>query len=170
MSRISLLERYNEKLNIVEEIHPKEARNDANALRTLIKGKRDVALIDLNKQHIKKLEKYKLGAIPIRMTSQNTMMSIVYRDEKKANRLYEIAKSKGGYLSDKNPDEAHEIGKLLGYSEQSINEYVQRKYSLKTPVGTDTADDYNDLEEQQESKGINKKMMGVSKEIGRAHV
>lgn len=41
MSRISLLERYNEKLNIVEEIHPKEARNDANALRTLIKGKRD---------------------------------------------------------------------------------------------------------------------------------
>jgi hypothetical protein len=164
MSRRSLLERYNEKLNIVEEIHPKEARDDANALRMLIKGKRDVALVNLNKQHIKKLEKYKLGAIPIRMTSQNTMMSIVYRDEKKANRLYEIAKSKGGYLNDKNSDEAWKIGKLLGYSSQSINEYVQRKYGSKTPIRTDTADDYNDLDEQQESSGLNKKMMGISKD------
>lgn len=152
------------KLSIIyEEIDAKEAYTDLGALRTLIKGKRDVGVIDLNKSFIQKLEKHKIGVIPLRMTSQNTIHSIIYRDEKKALKLYQIAKSKGGYLSDNNPDEAREIGKLLGYTDKSINEYIQRKYSKKIPIRTDTDKDYHDLHEQSQI-GLNKKIIKTVKD------
>lgn len=157
MSRKTLLERYNARLD--EEIHAREAYTDKGSLRTIIKGKRDVGVIDLNKNFIPKLEKYKLGVVPIRMTSRNTILSIIYRDREKAFKLYEIAKSKGGYLRDDTPDEAREIGKLLGYTDESIKEYIRRKYQKNIPVRTDTEDDYDYLSEQKKPLGLNKKVL-----------
>lgn len=161
MSRKTLLERHN---NITEEIHAKEAYTDIGALKTIIKGKRDVGVIDLNKRFIPKLEKYNLGIIPVRMTSHNTMLAIIYRDKQKALKLYEIAKSKGGYFSDRNPEEAREIGKLLGYTDKSIEEYVQKRYGRQTNVRSENPDDYNDLYEQHELSTLNKKLMGSAKD------
>lgn len=157
MSQKTLLQRYNKKID--EEIHAREALSDRGALMTVIKGKRDVGVIDLNKDFIRKLEKYNIDVIPVRMTSNNTIYSIIYRDKEKAYKLYEIAKNKGGYFKDENPDEAREIGKLLGYNDQSINEYIQRKYGKKVPIRTDTEDDYDYLSEQKKPSKLNKKIL-----------
>jgi hypothetical protein len=135
---------------IFEDVHANEIHNDIAAIRTIINGRRDVGFIDLNKSMVEKIGKYNLGIIPVRMTSQNTIMSIIYREKSKlkAFRLYEIAKSKSGYLKDRTPEEAREIGQLLGYNEESINEYIQKHYKKKPHLRIDTPDDYNDLDEQ----------------------
>ena len=153
------------KLSIIfEEIDAKEAYTDIGALRTVIKGKRDVGVIDLSKKFIQKLQKNNIGVIPLRMTSQNTIHSIIYRDKEKALKLYQIAKSKGGYLNDKNPDEAREIGKLLGYTDKSIEEYVKKKYNKKIPIRTDTEDDYDYLAEGKNFPNLNKKLIKIVKD------
>ena len=141
-------------LLITEEVHADEVHNDINALKTVINGRRDVAFVDLNKSMIEKIEKYNLKVLPVRMTSQNTIKSIIYRDKQKALRLYHIAKSREGYLSDRNPEEAREIGQLLGYTADSIEEYVQKKYGREIPLRTDGPDDYNDLHENTQINRI----------------
>jgi len=142
-----------------EEINAKEAYTDKGALRTIIKGKRDVGVIDLTKSFIPKLEKHNLSVIPLRMTSRNSILSIVYRDKEKALKLYDIAKSKGGYLSDTTPDEAREIGRLLGYTEKSIEEYVDRRYGAKIPILPEKSpDDYDDFSEDVKTEAIKRKL------------
>jgi hypothetical protein len=136
---------------ISEEIDAKEVYNDTNynkALKSVINGKRDVCFIEMNQANVNLVEKNKLRIIPTRMTLQNTMMAIVYRDSIKAHKLYDIAKSHGGYLNDKSAEEAREIGQLLGYKEASIEEYIHRKYGNKTPIMPDRSpDDFDDLAE-----------------------
>jgi hypothetical protein len=150
MSRLSLLERYNSLLYVNEEIHAHEAYTDKGALLSVIKGRRDVAVLHLTKKFIRKLEKYNLNIIPLRMLGLDAMYAIVHRNENKALQLYNIARSKGGYLSDSTPDEARQIGQLLGYFKKDIDEYIRRKYRTGShiPLRTDKPDDYNDLYEQ----------------------
>lgn len=131
---------------IYEEINASDAIK--NPIKTILSGKRDVAFVDLDRRNATKLEKQKIGVIPVRMTSQNTMMAIIYHDKIKALKLYEIVKRNGGYLSDKSEAEAREIGQLLGYNEPSIAEYIRRKYGSKIPVMPEKfPDDYDDLAE-----------------------
>ena len=95
---------------------------------------------------VKDIENQNIKIIPVRMTSIDSMQSIIYRGIAKENalKLYKIAKSKGGYLTDQTPGEAREIGQLLGYSEDSIKEYVWEKYHKKN-VPSDNPDDYSDF-------------------------
>jgi tRNA nucleotidyltransferase/poly(A) polymerase/2'-5' RNA ligase len=139
------------KNNVSEEIDAKEAYTDNGALRTVLNGKRTVGFIELTKDNIGKVQKYNIGVIPVRMKTGNTIMSIIYRPEgkNKAYRLYEIAKSHGGYLNDKSPDEAREIGRILGYKEATIDEYVRRKYNKIPVLPEPSPDDYDDLSEGQ---------------------
>lgn len=148
MSRLTLLERYNTLLS--EEIHASEATSDEGSLLTLIKGKRDVAYLNITKRFRKILEKYKFGIIPIRMIGVNEMKAIVYRNKEKALRLYKIAQSHGGYLVDKTSEEAREIGELLGYYKEDIDNYIQKKYGYKVPIVIEPSpDDFDDLSEQK---------------------
>lgn len=148
MSRLTLLERYNTLLN--EEIHAREATTDEKSLLTLIKGKRDVAFLVITKRFRKILEKYNLGILPIRMIGIDSMKAIVYRNKEKALRLYEIARSHGGYLADKTSEEAREIGELLGYYKEDIDEYIQRRYGYNVPVVVEPSpDEFDDLSEQK---------------------
>lgn len=159
MSRRTLLERYNEKLD--EEIHAREAYTDEGSLKTIIKGKRNIGVIDLRKGLIPKLQKHNLSVIPVRMTSPYSMISIIYRKIEKENafKLYKIAKSKDGYFRDDNPDEAREIGKLLGYTDESIKEYIRKKYQKNISLRTDTEDDYDYLSEQKKPLSLNKRVL-----------
>lgn len=51
------------------------------------------------------------------------------RAKKKAQKLAQIAKSRGGFLADKTPEEAREIGRLLDYRESDIERYINRHYT-----------------------------------------
>lgn len=167
MSHKSLLERHNIKISaIAEEIHANEATNQKGSLKTLLRGKRNVAFIDVNENLRRILEKRNFGIILVRKILDKVWKCIVHSPSGRndALKLFNIAKSKNGYLTDNNVDEAREIGKLLGYSDTSIDEYVQKKYGNKVSIRTDDPDDYNDLDEQQESNTLNKKVMGTAKD------
>lgn len=56
------------------------------------------------------------------------MYSNSKRAETKAKKLASIAEKMKGYLNDKTPAEATEIGRLLDYSELDIKSYIKRNY------------------------------------------
>ncbi len=108
-----------------------ESFSFSNLLKALISGKKDVVFIELDKSNTKIIQKYGFGVLPVRVTPHNTLMSVVYRNKEKGYKLYDFAKSHNGYLNDRSPEEAYEIGKLLGYGDESIKEYIHRKYGNK---------------------------------------
>ena len=146
------------KNGLNEEINAKDLYGDATdsiALKTVINGKRDVCFIELNPSNVNLVEKNHLGVFPVRMTSHKTMMALVYRDRLKALKLYKIAIERGGYLNDRTPDEAREIGQLLGYKEASIEEYIRRnqhRYGRQIPRAPEP-EDFNDMDESIEGAG-----------------
>lgn len=153
-----------------EEIRAHDARDDKKVLASIIRGNTDVGYIELTTEHEAAIVKHNLGVIPVRMTSQKSMMIIVYTNKSKALRLYDIAK-RDGYLNDQTPAEAREIGRLLGYPENDIEDHIRKKFGSKIPLRTDTADDYNDLDEsimteEKNINGLNKKIVEVIKDEG----
>jgi len=118
------------ELILNEENHSDCVHHFTGQLKDIIRGKVDVAYLKLNKEIFNRLEKYKIGVIPVRMVTQNTMMVIVYNDKVKGFKLYDIAKRNGGSLIDRTPEDAREIGQLLGYDEKKIQNYVNKKYNL----------------------------------------
>jgi tRNA nucleotidyltransferase/poly(A) polymerase len=132
-----------------EEISASEAYTEQGAIKTVLNGKRKIGFVHINKSIAQKLEKLKIGVIPVRMTSQNTMTAIIYRDKIKAYLLYEITKRHGGYLDDKTPEEAREIGQLLEYKEEDIENFIRKNYGNKVPLMPDKSlNDFNDLAEE----------------------
>jgi hypothetical protein len=136
------------KEEVNEEVNAKEMRSDIAAIKSILNGKRGVAFTEINKSIAQKLEKKKIGVIPTRMTSNNTMFAIIYTDKVNAYLLYEFAKKNNGYLLDKTSEEAREIGKLLNYSPSDIEQHIRNKYNKKPPLMPDKSpDDFNDLAE-----------------------
>jgi len=125
--------------SINEEIEASEATDAYGALRTILNGKRSIALAQLCDPDVKKfVMNNNLNVIHVNQTDHPSSLetSIVYRNghEKQANRLYDIMKLHGGYVNDKSPKEAFEIGKLLEYTDESILRYINRIY-VKLPNG-----------------------------------
>lgn len=125
---------------INEEIEAKEARDDEGALQTVLDGKRDIAVVSLKgKPYLEQqINDAGLSSIPVQQAHHDIDTIIVYKNtpkgKAKAKRLHQIMQSYGGYLADQTPEEAYEIGKLLGYSNKSINWYINRLY-YKLPNG-----------------------------------
>lgn len=130
-----------------EDIDASEAFSNEGSIKTVIDGKRDIGFVEINKNIAQTLEKYNIGVIPARMASAYVMMAIIYRvDAKdKAFKLYDIIKRNNGYLNEKSPEEAREIGRLLGYTERSIDEYIRRNYS-NVPIAPEP-EDFNNIDE-----------------------
>lgn len=129
-----------------EEIEAETAYTEDGSLNTVLNGDRNVGFIQVKKPMIEDIEKTGLKLIPIRLDDIDTLQCIVYRQEGKpeALELYKILKEKDGYLSDETPEEAKKIGELLSYSENSINDYIWRRYHSKNEP-SDNPDDYSDF-------------------------
>ena len=115
------------------EIDSLTDNNNLKIIKSVLNGKRNIGFVELNKNNIKSIEKNNIGVIPVRMKPNNTLMCIIYNKNDKDNafRLYNIVKKNGGYLTDKSPEEAKEIGLLLGFNDAIIDEYIRRKYENK---------------------------------------
>jgi tRNA nucleotidyltransferase/poly(A) polymerase len=139
--------------SITEEIDASEAYRDEGALNAMIRGKKDVAIImsKVFPNFYNIVAENDFGLIPVKQANHNLGMNVVYRKtprgEANAKRLYEIMMSHGGYVEDKTPEEAREIGKLLDYSDESINSFIQRIYGKIVPQAPEYAD-YEQLNEQ----------------------
>jgi hypothetical protein len=136
-----------------EEIDASEAYTAVGALNTVLKGKRDVGMIwNINSEIINKLSSKNINILPYQQKHGSTGY-IIYTNKEKALKLRDIINSQGGLLTDKSPEEAREIGKLLGYSDKSIDVYIKRRYN-NVPLDTKTADDFNQLDEAEIVKNI----------------
>jgi hypothetical protein len=137
----------NEEIN--EEISVKDVRTNIDSIKSVLNNKRNVGFAEINKAIAQKLEKKKISVIPTRMTSHQTMMAIIYRDKINAYLLYEIVKRNNGYIADRTPEEAREIGRLLEYKPSDVENYIRNKYGSKVPIMSDKSpDDFDDLAEQ----------------------
>ena len=141
----------NLKKEINEEIDAKDAYSEEGSLKTLLSGRRNVAFIVVNDQLRKLLEKRKFHIILVRPCDNRlSWWSIVHNSDGRENaiRLYKIAREKHGYIGDNTPSEAMEIGRILGYSENSIREYIYDRYRIKPPFLDDNPNNYDDLHEK----------------------
>lgn len=146
---------------IDEEIHADYAKEYNNAMQAMFDGKKDVSTIAFRiRPELRDVAiNNDFGLIPVKQDRSNVDMNIVYRKtprgEANAKRLYQIMMSHGGYAADQTPEEAREIGMLLDYTNDSINQYIQDRYKNKR--------DLDDLSENTEIKNnyytslINKK-------------
>ena len=130
----------------LSEIESNEANNLVSTIQTLLDGKRNVGFATFEISMIDQIKELGIKIIPTRKHDDNLMNGIFYLEPGKedAIKLYKIAMSHDGFLNDQSPDEAREIGRLLSYSEESIDEYVQRLYSSKN-IPSDDPEDYSDF-------------------------
>jgi hypothetical protein len=127
-----MVKSFNEFIN--EEVDaPFETNTFEKAIDTIIKGKRNVGLISTfhDPYCINKIKECGLNSILVKQTNHDVGMTIIFNDEgtKDAHELYDFMKTKGGYVEDKTPEEAYYIGKLLGYTDDSIKWYTNRRYN-----------------------------------------
>ena len=133
-----------------EDIDASEVQGkDSNikSINAVVDGKKEVGFVGLDKDQMKYLNSLDIGILPV---SQGWFEKayIIYRNKDKALKLRDFAKSKGGYLKDETPDEARYVGRLLGYKERSIDEYIRRIYKVGIPLDTRKPEDFNDLDEE----------------------
>jgi hypothetical protein len=116
---------------INETIDPKEALGSTSeALNTIINKKRDVGFMELSPVDLDRAERNGLGLIPVvqRNFGFKNKKYIVHRNSEKAEKLKKILDRNGGFLRNNNPTDVREIGNLLGYDKNSIEEFIKRKF------------------------------------------
>jgi len=148
------------KRNVIsEEIDASEAYTEEGTLKAVLEGRKDVAMVILTPRLRDIVIEAGLGLIKIEQSHHDLNMHLVYRNKDKAEKLYQIIKKHGGYLQDNTPEEAREIGKLLDYSDASIEKFINKRYGNKVPVMPEkSSDDYNDLAEQETAVDFKKQI------------
>lgn len=120
---------------ISESIKASEAYNEIDSIQTIIDGKRDIGFIGFNNINEKMRDIIRFavnnGVKLIEVGNREKGKAwVIYKNNKdRALSLAEFASSKNGYLNDQTPEEAMFVGKLLGYSDDSIEEYITKRYS-----------------------------------------
>lgn len=150
-----------EAFSIGEVIDPSEAEEDLSALKTIINRKRDVGGIILNPKNsnyeelIKLIKDNNLKTLKLNDLSTNNAY-VVYKPEaeNKAKELRKLADKYGGYWSpNATPEDSRLIGQLLGYSEESINDFINKEgnSAIKEAFFIGEDDEY-DVENEQDLK------------------
>ena len=129
MAKIIITERqYNLiKEHLSEDIDPGEAFNHPDALATVVNGRRNVgfyggATID----DVKALKASGLKFFALNVNDAYVFYRDGYGDD--AMKLAKIARKHGGFLKNETPEEAYEIGMLLGYREDKVKKFVQDNF------------------------------------------
>lgn len=117
---------------IKETVHPDNVSDNINGVKSLCDEQRgiswvsNVSEIDAN-QIADMINNCNLNSI--RVPSNPHLAFIIYRNgyEKQAKRLLRLAEKYGGYLSrDASDDDTREIGRLLEYDPESIEDYIRK--------------------------------------------
>jgi hypothetical protein len=116
-----------------EDIDPSEAYNDVDAIDTLKDKKRDVAFIVAksntpeNWEYVQKvIQDNGIKVMYVKGNPYDAYVAYLPGSENKATQLKDLAEKYGGYLaSNATADDARKIGKLLGYQEDKIEQYIK---------------------------------------------
>jgi len=121
--------------SIDEEIDASEAYTDAGAVNTVLSGKRDVAFVHIYDDTLNEILDKGFMAMLVKQSNHKftdgMKAYVIYSKNgtENAKKLYDYLMSRGGYAQDKTAAEARYIGKLLGYSDKSIENFIIRHYS-----------------------------------------
>jgi len=123
------------KQRLREAISASEAHSDADAIQTVIDGKRDIGFIILIGTTLGRdnfwdlIKKHNLKTIKVPSNDYDAYIYYNERGESKAKELWDIAEKYGGYLSYKaTAEETRRIGQLLNYKESDIEGFIQKNY------------------------------------------
>jgi hypothetical protein len=119
-----------------EEIDPSEAYNDTDAIDTLVKRKRDLAFIvqgantDNNWAKIQKtIKDNDIRIMYVKGNPHHAYIAYLPGSENKATKLKDLAEKYEGYLSAQaTKEDTIQMGRLLGYKEDKIKEYVNKNF------------------------------------------
>lgn len=125
---------------IVEQIDPSEAYSDGDAIKTVAQGKRNLGAITTRTSpyysnfddFVKDMQK--LGLHILHVPSNPFNMYIYYRKgaRRQAEELRDIAEKYDGYFAwYATEEDTRKIGKLLGYNDQAVEEYIRSKDQQK---------------------------------------
>ena len=140
------------KLKINEKgISASEVYAADGSVKTIIEGKRDVGFLTKGEfEYYKKiLDKNGIKYFEVIKSEPDEYPNnyVIYKNKSKALRLKQIAESHNGYLADKTPQEAHEIGEILGYKKTDIDAFINKRYNQKQTEGKDSTESNPALED-----------------------
>lgn len=132
MKRINSFDQF-----IWESIRAAEATRDLDAVQTVIDNKRDLGFISLIGSTLPREKFWDMiennNLKTIKVPGNIFQAYIYYRPgaEKKAKELLAIARKYGGFLMwNASEEDSRQIGKLLDYDEQDIEDYIVRNRKL----------------------------------------
>ena len=140
------------KLKINEKgISASEVYAADGSVKTIIEGKRDVGFLTKGEfEYYKKiLDKNGIKYFEVIKSEPDEYPNnyVIYKNKSKALRLKQIAESHNGYLADKTPQEAREIGEILGYKKTDIDAFINKRYNQKQTEGKDSTESNPALED-----------------------
>ena len=133
---------YNKNVvSLNEEIDANELygeNSNEKSIQAMIDGKKSIAFVNLTPElsNIVKNNGYRTIKVDQKPNQELNMHIVYYNDalnRERAMRLYDIARSREGYLKAYSPNEEREIGNLLGYTENSIENHIKNKFDKKIP-------------------------------------
>lgn len=119
---------------IKETIDPSEGYDEISSVKTLCDGKRGIAFVaGLSSEEANEISDmiYDYNLEVIKVPSNPHEAYIIYKPEyeEDAKKLLSIAEKYKGYLHHRATDEdTFEIGRLLGYDEESIKDFIIKKH------------------------------------------
>lgn len=121
---------------LLEEIDPSEAYEDVDDIQTILDGKRNLAFITLKSMRPSDAQMVQqmiadndLKVMYVKGNPYEAYVVYTQGSESKASELKGIAEKYGGFLSkDATREETKRIGQLLGYTKQSIEDYINKRY------------------------------------------
>ncbi len=133
---------------ISEEVNAEDVDDVLNTINSIRTNQRSIGFLGyIPEKFFRLISQSDIGLLPVDQ-GKNKIGYILYKDKEKALSLNKYLKTKGGYAKDTTPEEARILGKLLDYSDKTIEEYIKRKYKTQPiQVDTRTAVDFNDLDE-----------------------
>jgi len=127
---VKYLKYFKDVSSIFEKIDYTETCDSDYWLDSIINHKRDVGFVYLDDKLKSRVIENNLKYIKVKQNiDYDNNVYVVYRDKEKADRVLFILNKNGGFLKDKTPEEALEIGRALEYSDYSINKYLMSKYN-----------------------------------------
>ena len=117
---------------LTESIDPKSRRTDLQNLLSVINGERGICTVNLDhkpKELIRLIKEYNLNTLHVPSNPHKFYIVFVEEYRKNAEKLVEIAEKYNGYFSYKaTKEDTIQIGRLLGYDEENIQNYVKERY------------------------------------------
>lgn len=145
-----------------EDVYPHEVSNSKSAIRSLINKQRNVGWINLPKQEdVDIMNDNNIESIPVPSNPYDAY--VIYLDgyENEAKELVRISQKYNGFLSpDATDEETYKIGRILGYPESEIEDYIKKN---KTELNEELIGQVSSINDKNEKYNVIKNPISLKR-------